>query len=470
MFFAIRLEFSAIGDEKPTFAVRSYRPDQVSRERHSVGQHSFEVTTWTVGATPPPRVRVVRIGDGVRVSIVVREFDSPLAEPNTNSLDEHSAQLERRGADHVIVEIQADRTTSIVTDKLGNAQVFIGRALDGDWLIGSELWSLIDNGFPVHGNRPPPERAGATVTISSSGKLTRAHKTLDDCDSSAPVDGRRLRQYLARSVERICKRQTVGVLLSGGMDSSAVAAAARESIARDRLIFIHFRWPDGQRQFETDHALATAAHLGVELAIVPLPSDRLLPPHSICSDAAGHHWLHWQHIKQRSASKLCEIALTGAAGEWFGRDDPSSICRAFIANASDRPGVATLKAIGWRSFATALLRKPAPGLHPSALPYTARGGKMFLFANPFVAGAIPRVCPFTCAELYGLAAAAAGTGRRVEKTMLRQAFVGNLPNKVLSTPRRGTRQDEFLKHLGRWNTLEEVQRAAFFQHLANVAP
>lgn len=467
MFFAVKLRCSAVSGDKRAFEVRSYRPGQVRREQHSVGHGALEVVTWTVGSTPPPRIRLVRSSEVVRVSVVVREFSAPASDLQNDSLDDLSAELDRCSADHVVIEYRADGTGSIVTDKVGNAQVFVGRTLNGDWLIGSELWSLIDNGLSVHGDRPTPERAGARLTLSSSGQLTRAHRSLDVCNLSAPpISGRHLRQYLTKSIERICQQQTVGVLLSGGMDSSAVAAAARDTIGRDRLLFIHYRWPHGQRQFETERATAIAAYLGIELAIFPLRADRLLPMQSIYSDAAGHHWLHWQQFKQRSASRMCEIALTGAAGEWFGRDDRSSIGGAFIANAADRPGMATLKAIGWRPFARRLLSKPTDILHPADLPYTTRGGKMFLFANPFVGAVIPRVCPFASAELYQLAVSATGTGRRVEKTILRQAFVGSLPDEVLATPRRGTQQEEFLRHLSGWNTLEEVQGAAFSEHLA----
>ncbi len=63
------------------------------------------------------------------------------------------------------------------------------------------------------------------------------------------------------------ERQVVGVLLSGGVDSSVIAGAAREVV--DRVVGFAGRLPDDSNQ-ELDRAAIVARHLGIECRVVDI--------------------------------------------------------------------------------------------------------------------------------------------------------------------------------------------------------
>jgi asparagine synthase (glutamine-hydrolysing) len=182
---------------------------------------------------------------------------------------------------------------------------------------------------------------GERCIIAGCNKLPPAHALLFDAqaeslrvwrywqapepDSAVPPDEDELTAELERLLEEAVRRQLVadvpvGVLLSGGVDSSLVAAMASRSLGRVRTYTARF--PADSAYDETPHARLIARHFAtehVELAVEqpsvdilpllarqfdePIADSSMIPTYLICRAVRDH----------------CKVALGGDGGdELFG--------------------------------------------------------------------------------------------------------------------------------------------------------
>jgi asparagine synthase (glutamine-hydrolysing) len=178
-------------------------------------------------------------------------------------------------------------------DALGEVPLFF-RLVDGAAWLSTEIYPLVglapagpeleavsaDAGFVPYPNatgwegifRVPP---GATVVIDASMRVTfssywRPERLLATRRSSYDDAVAEFRQLFDAAVARR-RTPTAGVLLSGGLDSAAVAVAAPGVGAPPKLLTVAF--PEFPETDETPFARATADAVGVPLKVVSGPTD-----------------------------------------------------------------------------------------------------------------------------------------------------------------------------------------------------
>jgi len=224
----------------------------------------------------------------------------------------------------------------LVRDRLGKKPLYVGRVGDG-WAFASELKALraipgaprpeIDRqalyDYLAFRFVPQPRTIWSGIT-----KLPPGHRlTIDlrngsatqhrywhvDVESAAsspkPTPGKTFEHLFLDAVR--CRLEAadvpVGILLSGGLDSSAVAAAANE-VGHHALMSFGIGFADGGRYSELEHARTVAAHLGTrhhDITITrqdfldalptvvarsdePLADLASIPLYYVCKLAVGH--------------------------------------------------------------------------------------------------------------------------------------------------------------------------------------
>ena len=128
------------------------------------------------------------------------------------------------GHGHRALVEPSDGELTLTRDELGVAPLYVGTLPDGTRACASEVKALI----PVAGaiEEVPP---GHTLRGSSTDRyfvLQRGEELTEDAGTVA----RRLRQELERAVRRRIQRTPMGSWLSGGLDSSTLAALARREL------------------------------------------------------------------------------------------------------------------------------------------------------------------------------------------------------------------------------------------------
>lgn len=133
-------------------------------------------------------------------------------------------------------------------------------------------------------------------------------------------------ELMAEVVRSYSGRQVVGVTLSAGLDSSAVAAALGRVAGERERIALCWATPDVPEADESRGAMATALALGMRLEVVR--ADRAGPLSDPRSPAPGlatplHNLYHeaWATTFERAASAGAGVVFTGISGDsLFGGD------------------------------------------------------------------------------------------------------------------------------------------------------
>jgi len=137
---------------------------------------------------------------------------------------------------------------------------------------------------------------------------------------------------LIRLERELSRLESLAVLLSGGVDSSLLAAAALRSIPRERVLAVTFR------SFlvpEEDVAQASLVAKGLGLAHIILPFDPMAIP-EVASNAPDRCY--------RCKRAILEVALTEAASRRLARVAEGS--NADDMRSADRPGVRAVRELG----------------------------------------------------------------------------------------------------------------------------
>jgi len=192
------------------------------------------------------------------------------------------------------------RELLLVRDRTGKKPLFI-RTVDGGVAFGSEIQALTGLDAPlvtdrdalaeslVRGYVLEPRtlyrdvesiRPGHAVTIGAAG--TRSELAFADLVAVPPVP---VDEALRLAVERrLWSDRPVGVLLSGGLDSSAVAGVASALGARPRAFCVSFEEPAYD---ESRYAAGVARSLGLPFERVGVTPDELLDVDDLVRSVGG---------------------------------------------------------------------------------------------------------------------------------------------------------------------------------------
>ncbi len=266
----------------------------------------------------------------------------------------------------------------------------------------------------------PPQARGRRQRIGHEGLTSLAHIVRDE---------------LTRTVSSIADRfSTIAVLLSGGIDSSAIAVAASIAAAT-RTKLVHLRFPVGYRDWETTNARRTARKLGLELVEIDARPNDFISRNLLQLNVAKHHWLGWWLRLQRVCASIADVAMVGTAAEIFGRDDE----RLFFSEPRSLPELVAALRLGIvrSSVLRMAFRRGDSTIAPNGFSWLRGPGLGHLLANPFTSPTIQTYCPYSTPAFLALANSAIRSGKRAEKLVLRIAFRPHLPGSVVFSRRNG---------------------------------
>ena len=169
-----------------------------------------------------------------------------------------------------------------IRDPLGVNKLFFGLTDAGEIVSSNYFLALRERGIPSGRIQSVPSGHTLELNTETRSFSLSKYRTLEYNSSEDPGDlrpeGARIRAALEATFRKL--RAAIGdrplyVTMSGGLDSSTIAALARESIGP--FIGVTFCLEDDPQSSESDlhHAEEMARHLGVEHRIVSAPSDSL---------------------------------------------------------------------------------------------------------------------------------------------------------------------------------------------------
>ncbi len=234
-------------------------------------------------------------------------------------------------------------TLTLLRDRLGQKPLWY-TCRQGRWFFASEAKALREGCpdlsmdevaitcYTTMGYIPAPRSAfqgvsklepGCALELSASSTRARRYWKLSRPGEPAPVDPGRIRRLLAEATrKRLVADTTLGVLLSGGIDSAITALLAKEVLGELRTFAAGF---DSATYDERPLARQTAELLGtnhVELRIAPPGRDEVerIVDHfdePFADSSALPMWLLCQATREH-----VKVALTGDGGdEAFGGYD-----------------------------------------------------------------------------------------------------------------------------------------------------
>jgi hypothetical protein len=371
------------------------------------------------------------------------------------------------------VDVRADGSLTACADGIGLEHLAV--IIEEDVVYISNVPALLDRALTrgLNDARPrcEPLRRGIVVHIGETlvprfiqRPRERAHGVL----SGDPIrDLRRLTLEQARVITSRAER--VAVLLSGGIDSAAAAAAIHLVAGPAQVDLIHLRLPDGYRCWEPPLARSAARTLGRPLTEIQLSTTELLDDAALTHVPDYHPWLGWGAKVQRLLSKRFDAVVTGGLAEMFGRDQARAV---FAGGAGVLRTVQSAGMVG-RALRHAARDSIRSALRPvadsPALPALEWTGRFRALANPALPAGIPRLSPFDTPAHIALAESITSSGNRFEKSVLRAAFKRELPPVVVGTPRRSSTAfpASFFPHYAReaeqLNSLLYAARAAWIR-------
>ena len=450
MFFYARLTRRAPAAPLRIVPPRGY---EVHTAVRSVRGHRLEIALWD--SRSRPRVSAAEI-EKAECSELVVSFDGGDALPFLRSSSIDTANAERPHRGYVVISIGNNGDVRAACDELGLAALFVGRDSSDALHFSNDRWMIArcarrayDDVIKVAG--------GSAVNFSRSGALELSAIDSRVAPPTCPPTPQLIRDELVNSVRLLTAGRRAAVFLSGGIDSSAVAAAAK--LAGIDAVLVHGRWPKWSRAFETELSCAVARTTGMTLYQVNLGATPLIHSPLIQANLANHHWFGWMAEFQRTASAIADIGLFGWGGEWFGLDGGRSLRNLEVRQLLGSRKPTVLHAITRDKWLEALGLRRRLQHSPLTMAYTRMGGKSMALANPYIGPGVPSYCAYTTPAMLRIASAASGTGLSVQKLALRLAFADVLPTKVTAMRRIGTTEQELLRHAGdyRTATLRELQ-------------
>lgn len=368
-----------------------------------------------------------RLGDGEPEERAIIEW-SPSAESVRLRLD--ASGVER-------LLFAAHEGTLFVTNDTENAAAFIAR--NGGRLHCQSRPRMMSD--PIFDG---VESVGFSEEVVASFRSKRWHisrtRVEDDSpDDTQSVTASQLRGLLIQNTAELgASRGNIAILLSGGLDSSIVTACAAEAFDASRLTLVHFRFPNNTRAFESELARSVARHFGIKLIERELKIGQLANARALSSCAFFFNWHGWRDVVQREVARSADFVLWGARAAVFQgehafqiseREQPSTLAYA-LTRAARTP----------RNSAAAFLRSQVntPGDSNLALRRSITTGLAYAYANKFAGQPVRTLTPFASSAILRAAAQLHGSILTNEKSILRHAFQGLLPQKVLDMPRVGT--------------------------------
>ncbi len=173
------------------------------------------------------------------------------------------------------------------------------------------------------------------------------------------------RRLVLQSVERqLIADVPIGCLLSGGIDSSVVAAAMRAAVSRDLPVHTFSIGFDDKRYDESEYAASVAAHLGTtheRFIVRPDAVNDLAKLSAVFGQPFGDSSTLPTHYLAREVRQRVKVALSGDGGdELFGGYDRYRAMRmGQRLDAIPRPLRAMIAARVWQRI---------PGSHPKSMP------------------------------------------------------------------------------------------------------
>jgi asparagine synthase (glutamine-hydrolysing) len=307
----------------------------------------------------------------------------------------------------------------------------------------------------------------------------------------------RLRASLARAVaSAVAPHRRVGILLSGGLDSASVAAAAAAAwrdLDRDPRDLRLYHWVPARGPSERVHAERVAAHLGLPLTVLPDDDDdpfegtgAYLRACDMPPDGGGARPLLLAVARAREDGVTTILtgdggdeAVTGELVRPWRRDRRVRSTTAFLAHVARaavrplssrlRPASAARRARerGVPDWLAERLRDvPAPNPFPAARrglrgaaaerDRALRSGRQTLIVSCVRAAArtagIEAAIPFLDADVEDAVVSTPPRhflGDRGDKALLRRAMANDLPTEVLERPKDQPRLEPLLADLAR---------------------
>jgi asparagine synthase (glutamine-hydrolysing) len=238
----------------------------------------------------------------------------------------------------------ANRRLFVARDRAGEKPLFYVHR-NGSFAFASELKALIINRqLPRKINIDALEDylaygyvSGSLCILDGFAKLPAAHWLTYDPDTDSVELGRywdlpdsrpgeqdleeltdELEHLLTQSIRgQLVADVPVGILLSGGLDSSLVAAAAARASHRPIRTF-NVAFPDNPRFDESPHARMVARHLGSEhTELVGLPSSGEFLPELIrqYDEPFADSSMIPTYLVSRAIRQKCTVALGGDGGD-----------------------------------------------------------------------------------------------------------------------------------------------------------
>jgi len=213
-----------------------------------------------IGHRGPAGRRIVEV-DGATLGIVWTKIQADAA----RVLGEEQTAQDSTGDGHFARAQVTDRGVVLARDPLGVAPLYFGRTADGALCFASEVKALLEVTRTVHEVPPGHYYDGTQMT-----SYFTLHKQ-PPLDESPEHIARELRRLLATSVEKCIQDDVMGSWLSGGLDSSTIAALARPHV---RVLHTFAAGLSGAPDLE--HARVVASFIGSHHHEVIVTLDEML--------------------------------------------------------------------------------------------------------------------------------------------------------------------------------------------------
>ena len=325
--------------------------------------------------------------------------------PQLDSLVAGESAVQDRDDNGRCARAQAlDGTVTLLRDTVGVAPLYYGRLPDGALCFASEVKAMLAVTRDV-AELPPGCEYNGGVTIRSQ---LRKHSPLEEDATSIAIE---LRRRLEVSVRNALKAEKAGAWLSGGLDSSAIAA-----LARPHLRTLHTSAGGLPGSPDLKHAREVAEFIGSEHHEIVVNVDDLLGvlPQVIYQlesfDALLVRSSLMNYLVAKAAAQYAPEAFSGEGGDelFAGYEYLKALAPADLDD--------ELIDITRRLHNTALQRVDRCAAAHGLLPHVA-------FLEPEVVDYALRI-PVEFKLRDG-----------VEKWILRKAMEGALPSQVLSRPK-----------------------------------
>ncbi len=316
-------------------------------------------------------------------------------------LDTRQSVCDEAGNGHFAEARVKDGRLVLMRDQLGVAPLYYGHTAEGDLCFASEVKALLTATSEVH-EMPPGHRFDGE-------RMTRYFELAEQPPLDEPAErvAAGLRKRLDEAVARPVSGKVVGSWLSGGLDSSTLAALACGHATR-----VHTFAAGLPGAPDLEHARVVAEYIGSDHHEVVVDLEELLS----ALPTVIYHLESFDALLVRSS--LMNYLVAGAAADYVGE--------VLSGEAGDElfAGYAYLKSLDLARLPAELV-DIAGRLHNTALQRVDRSASAH--------GTVAHV-PFTNSEVvdYALRIPAELKLRDgVEKWILRQAMSGALPESVL---------------------------------------